>query len=99
MSSIINAPVSELRGSGTISLHSYRAYYPLLLPQKTANMAEVAVGEIVNVVVAVAFIALVVSWATSSKETPEQKTIRTTLGFKPKQITPDMVSPQQARYL
>lgn len=67
--------------------------------QNAAIMSEIAVGEVVNVIVAVAFIALVVSWATSPKETPEQKTIRTTLGFKPKHITSEMVSPKQMPYL
>lgn len=49
-------------------------------------------SEFVNVVVAVAFIALVVSWVTSSKETPEEKTARTALGFRPKHVTTEMVS-------
>ena len=49
-------------------------------------------SELVNVVVAIAFIAFIVSWATSSKETPEEKTARAALGFRPKQITSEMVS-------
>ena len=49
-------------------------------------------SELVNVVVAIAFIALIVNWATSSKETPEEKNARAALGFRPKHVTSEMVS-------
>lgn len=48
-------------------------------------------SEVVNVVVALAVIVFVVRWATSSSESPEEKIIRTALGFRPKNVTPDMV--------
>lgn len=55
------------------------------------SSAKRPMSEIVNVVVAVAVIYFVARWATSSNETPEQRTIRTTLGFKPKKATREMV--------
>ncbi|EJD07921.1 uncharacterized protein FOMMEDRAFT_138029 [Fomitiporia mediterranea MF3/22] len=48
-------------------------------------------SEVVNVVVALAVIVFVVRWATStSRETPEERNVRTTLGFRPKAVTPEM---------
>ena len=49
-------------------------------------------SEIVNVVVAVAVIYFVARWATSLSETPEERALRTALGFRPKNATNEMVS-------
>ncbi|KAL5532322.1 hypothetical protein ACEPAF_5892 [Sanghuangporus sanghuang] len=46
-------------------------------------------SEVVNVVVAIAVIVFVVRWATSG-ESPEDQRVRTTLGFRPKNVTPEM---------
>ena len=51
-------------------------------------------GEIINVIVAISVIYLVVRWATSSSESPEDRNIRIALGFRPKKVTPEMVCPQ-----
>ncbi|KLO15174.1 hypothetical protein SCHPADRAFT_276261 [Schizopora paradoxa] len=48
-------------------------------------------SEFVNVAVAVVVAVFIFRWATSSSETPEQRNIRTTLGFKPKNVTQDMI--------
>lgn len=49
-------------------------------------------SELVNVVVAIAVIVFVVRWVTSSsRETPEEQRIRTALGFRPKNVSPEMV--------
>ncbi|KAL5504967.1 hypothetical protein ACEPAH_7630 [Sanghuangporus vaninii] len=47
-------------------------------------------SEVVNVVVAIAVIVFVVRWATSG-ESPEDKRVRTTLGFRPKNVTQEMI--------
>ncbi|OCB90708.1 hypothetical protein A7U60_g2070 [Sanghuangporus baumii] len=46
-------------------------------------------SEVVNVVVAIAVIVFVIRWATSG-ESPEDQRVRTTLGFRPKNVTPEM---------
>ncbi|KAI8973134.1 hypothetical protein BD414DRAFT_517766 [Trametes punicea] len=49
-------------------------------------------GEVVNVIVAVAVIILVVRWATSgSKESSGAPSPSVVLGFRPKNVTPEMV--------
>ncbi|KAI0683521.1 hypothetical protein C8Q76DRAFT_762754 [Earliella scabrosa] len=49
-------------------------------------------GEVVNVLVAVAVIVLVVRWASSgSKESSGAPSATTVLGFRPKNVTPEMV--------
>ncbi|KAI5117125.1 hypothetical protein M0805_007972 [Coniferiporia weirii] len=48
-------------------------------------------SEVVNVVVALAVIVVVISWATSSKESPEDRSARAALGFRPKNVTPEML--------
>jgi len=49
-------------------------------------------GEVVNVIVAFAVIVFIVRWATSTKDTsPSQPSPASVLGFKPKNVTTDMV--------
>ncbi|KAI0328747.1 hypothetical protein GY45DRAFT_1254347 [Cubamyces sp. BRFM 1775] len=49
-------------------------------------------GEVVNVLVAVAVVVLVVRWATSgSKESSDAPSPSAALGFRPKNVTPEMV--------
>jgi len=48
-------------------------------------------GEVVNVVVALAVIVFLFRWATSSKETPAERSVNAALGFRPKNVTPDMI--------
>jgi len=48
-------------------------------------------GEVVNVLVAFAVIVFIVRWATSGKDTPTQQSPSTILGFRPKNVTPEMI--------
>ncbi|GBE84146.1 predicted protein [Sparassis crispa] len=48
-------------------------------------------GEVLNVLVAVAVIVVIVRWATSSKDAPAGQSPASVLGFQPKTVTPDMV--------
>ncbi|KAH8109482.1 hypothetical protein DFH11DRAFT_1627649 [Phellopilus nigrolimitatus] len=48
-------------------------------------------SEVVNVVVALAVIVFVIRWATASNESPEDKKVRAALGFRPKDVTPEML--------
>ncbi|KAK7689567.1 hypothetical protein QCA50_007359 [Cerrena zonata] len=48
-------------------------------------------GEVVNVLVAIAVVVFVVRWATSSKDTPQEKSASSVLGFRPKNVTDGMV--------
>ncbi|KAH9925979.1 uncharacterized protein B0H18DRAFT_1007236 [Fomitopsis serialis] len=48
-------------------------------------------GEVLNVVVAVAVIVFIVRWATSGKDTSSGPSPSTVLGFRPKNVTVDMV--------
>ncbi|THH03708.1 hypothetical protein EW145_g6066 [Phellinidium pouzarii] len=50
-----------------------------------------SMSEVVNVVFALAVIVFIVSWATSSKESPEERTLRAALGFRPKNVSPEML--------
>ncbi|PPQ87071.1 hypothetical protein CVT25_000051 [Psilocybe cyanescens] len=49
-------------------------------------------GEVVNVLVAFAVIVFLFRWATSSNDSPEQRTAITALGFRPKNVTQDMIT-------
>jgi len=55
-------------------------------------------SEVINVVVAIAVIIFVVRWATSSSESPADKTAREALGFRPKNVTPEMVETVHAMF-
>ncbi|KAF9524925.1 hypothetical protein CPB83DRAFT_877464 [Crepidotus variabilis] len=48
-------------------------------------------GELVNVVVAFAVIVILFRWVTSGSESSEQRTATSALGFRPKNVTPEMV--------
>ncbi|KZT06630.1 uncharacterized protein LAESUDRAFT_749863 [Laetiporus sulphureus 93-53] len=48
-------------------------------------------GEVVNVLVAVAVIVLIVRWATSGKDATAEPSPSTVLGFRPKNVTIEMV--------
>jgi len=48
-------------------------------------------GEVVNVIVAFAVIVVLFRWATSSNESSADRSASTSLGFRPKNITQDMV--------
>jgi coupling of ubiquitin conjugation to ER degradation protein 1 len=48
-------------------------------------------GEVVNVIVAFAVIVILFRWATSSNESPAERSASASLGFRPKNITQDMV--------
>jgi len=49
-------------------------------------------GEVVNVLVAVAVVVFIVRWATSSKDAPDgSPSPSAVLGFRPKNVTPEMV--------
>jgi len=48
-------------------------------------------GEVVNVIVAFAVIVILFRWATSSNESPADRTASYSLGFRPKNVTQDMV--------
>ncbi|KAF8908105.1 hypothetical protein CPB84DRAFT_1674475 [Gymnopilus junonius] len=48
-------------------------------------------GEVVNVLVAFAVIVFLFRWATSSNDSSEQRSAADTLGFRPKNVTQEMV--------
>jgi len=48
-------------------------------------------SEVVNVVVALAVIVFVARWATSSSETPAEREARLALGFKPRNVSTEML--------
>ncbi|KAF8154704.1 hypothetical protein B0H34DRAFT_799458 [Crassisporium funariophilum] len=48
-------------------------------------------GEVVNVLVAFAVIVFLFRWVTSSSESPEQRSAIDSLGFRPKNVTQDMI--------
>ncbi|KAJ3481499.1 hypothetical protein NLI96_g7616 [Meripilus lineatus] len=48
-------------------------------------------GEVVNVLVAFAVIVFIVRWATTGKDSPAERSATSVLGFRPKNVTPEMV--------
>jgi len=48
-------------------------------------------GEVVNVLVAVAVVVFIVRWATSSKDAPGEPSPSAVLGFRPRNVTVEMV--------
>lgn len=48
-------------------------------------------GEVVNVIVAVAVVVFIVRWATTGKDAPNTPSPALVLGFRPKNVTTDMV--------
>ncbi|TFK37010.1 hypothetical protein BDQ12DRAFT_685669 [Crucibulum laeve] len=49
-------------------------------------------GEVVNVLVAFAVIVFLFRWVTSDSSTPGERSTADTLGFRPKQVTPEMIT-------
>ncbi|EPQ51612.1 hypothetical protein GLOTRDRAFT_112427 [Gloeophyllum trabeum ATCC 11539] len=55
-------------------------------------------AEVVNVLVAFAVIVILFRWVTSSKESPNERSAASTLGFRPRNITEQMVDTVQGMF-
>ena len=73
-----------------LSSSSFISIISLLFLHSKSRRLLFKMSELVNVVVAIAVIVFVVRWVTSG-ESPEEQRVRTALGFRPKNVTPEMV--------